>query len=205
MNKSIIYIDGFNLYYGSLKGSPEKWLDLEKLFSLIRQGDDIQHIRYFTARTGSKDQDAYLQALETTSSRLQIEYGLFKTKKVKCRVLGCSFAGVKEFQMPEEKGTDVNIALRMLDDAYQGSCDRMVLVTGDSDLVPTVRLVKLRFPKIKITVYVPARDKVRGAARELRRAADKHATLPLDKLTKAQLPVSIPNTKGGLIVKPASW
>jgi 6-hydroxy-3-succinoylpyridine 3-monooxygenase len=205
MNRSIIYIDGFNLYYGALKGSSEKWLDLEKLLVLIRQDDDIRQVRYFTARTGSVDQDLYLKALEVASSRLIVEFGLFKTKKVKCRVNGCSFSGVREFSMPEEKGTDVNIALRMLDDAYQGSCDRMVLISGDSDLVPTVRLLKQRFPNIKITVYVPARDRVRGAARELRRAADKNATLPLDKLSKAQLPDRLIDASGVPLVKPASW
>ncbi len=205
MNRSIIYIDGFNLYYGALKGSSEKWLDLEKLFSLIRQDDIIQQVWYFTARTGTPDQTTYLQALEAASQKLQIEYGLFKTKKVKCRVSGCSFGGLKEFQMPEEKGTDVNIALRMLDDAYRGLCDRMVLVSGDSDLVPTIRLIKQRFPSIKITVYVPARDKMRGAARELRSAADKNATLPLDKLSKAQLPNSVVGGLGTLILKPTTW
>lgn len=205
MNRSIVYIDGFNLYYGSLKGSPEKWLDLEKLFSLIRQDDNVQQIRYFTARTGSADQELYLQALEAVSTHLRIELGLFKSKKVKCRVSGCSFTGVREFQMQEEKGTDVNIALRMLDDAYQSLCDRMVLVSGDSDLVPAVRLVKQRFPQIKVTVYVPARDLIRGAARELRRAADKHITLPLDKLSKAQLPKRVEAKDGQIILKPASW
>ena len=28
--KVIVYIDGFNLFYGMLKGTPYKWLDLEK-------------------------------------------------------------------------------------------------------------------------------------------------------------------------------
>jgi 6-hydroxy-3-succinoylpyridine 3-monooxygenase len=201
--RSIIYIDGFNLYYGALRGGFGKWLNLQTLFGLIRQDDDIQHIRYFTARTGSTDQQAYLSALETLPL-VSIEYGLFKSKTIKCRVNGCTFTGVREFRANEEKGTDVNIALRMLDDAYQGICDRMVLVSGDSDLVPTIRLVKQRFPGIKITVYVPARDPVRGAARELRSAADKHLTLPLNLLARAQFPGSVSHPNG-TILKPSSW
>jgi 6-hydroxy-3-succinoylpyridine 3-monooxygenase len=201
---SVIYVDGFNLYYGALRGSRDKWLDLAKLFGFIRQDDDIQLIRYFTARTGSPDQETYLRALATLP-RLEIDYGLFKMKTIKCRVGSCSFAGLREFPAPEEKGTDVNIALRMLDDAYQGLCERMVLVSGDSDLVPTVKLVKKRFPNIKITVYIPARDKIRGAARELRGAADKHATLPLNLLAKAQFANPLPDGKGGSFLKPSSW
>jgi len=49
-NRSIIYIDGFNLYYGAAKNTPWKWLDMEKYFSLLRQDDDIQIIKYFTAK-----------------------------------------------------------------------------------------------------------------------------------------------------------
>ena len=77
--RSIVYIDGFNLYYGALRGEPNRWLDLEKLFRLIRQDDDIQCVRYFTARTGSADQEAYLAALGTLPL-IEIEYGLFKFK-----------------------------------------------------------------------------------------------------------------------------
>ncbi len=201
--RSIIYIDGFNLYYGALRGSPDKWLDVQKLFSLIRQDDNIRRIRYFTARTNSTDQDTY-QALKTLRL-VTVEFGLFKSMTIKCRVSGCGHTGPKEFRAKEEKGTDVNIALRMLDDAYQGLCDRMVLVSGDSDLVPTVRLVKQRFPKIKVTVYVPARDKVRGAARELRGAADKHLTLPLNLLPRSQFASSLTKSDGSLIHKPTSW
>lgn len=32
MRKTIVYVDGFNLYYGLLKDSPYKWLDLAALF-----------------------------------------------------------------------------------------------------------------------------------------------------------------------------
>ena len=37
------------------------------------------------------------------------------------------------FDVYEEKRTDVNIAVYMLDDAYQDACDNFVLVSGNSD------------------------------------------------------------------------
>jgi hypothetical protein len=43
-SRSIIYIDGFNLYYGAVKNTPWKWLDMEKYFSLLLPDDDIQII-----------------------------------------------------------------------------------------------------------------------------------------------------------------
>ena len=85
----------------------------------------------------------------------------------------------------------MNIALQMLDDAYQGACDRIILVLGDSDLVPAIRLVKKRHPEIQVTVYIPATNPKRGAATELRNVADKHKTLPSDLLPKAQFPPSL--------------
>ena len=45
-----VYVDGFNLYYGCLKGTPHKWLDLEALCAVMMPTNDIKRIRYFTAR-----------------------------------------------------------------------------------------------------------------------------------------------------------
>src|SRR5580698_198555 len=84
-----VYIDGFNLYYGALKRTPYKWLDLGKLCQLVMPDDTIQEIHYFTARvsardynlTAGHDQGLYLRALKTVSN-LRITYGLFRTHSV---------------------------------------------------------------------------------------------------------------------------
>jgi hypothetical protein len=91
------------------------------------------------------------------------------------------------------------------DDAYQDDCDHFILVSGDSDLVPAVNMVRTRFANKQVTVYVPSRNPVRGAAVELRAAANKDRDLPLNLLKLAQLPASIPDGAGGFIIKPASW
>ena len=106
---------------------------------------------------------------------------------------------------PREKRTDVNIGIHMLDDAYAGNCDHEILVSGDSDLVPTMKMVRQRFPNIKTTVYVPSRTRQRGVAAELRSAAHDGRTLPLTLLTRAQLPPRIPDGSGGFIEKPVAW
>lgn len=90
-------------------------------------------------------------------------------------------------------------------DAVSDNCDRFILVSGDSDLVPAIQMVKNVSPEKEIIVYVPSNNPIRGAAVELRTAADKHRTLPNALLRKAQFPVKVPDGKGGVIVKPATW
>jgi len=73
MIKTYVYVDGFNLYYGALKGTPYRWLDLAELCRLMLPPNDVQRIRYYTARVGVRAgdpdqpvrQQAYLRALGT--------------------------------------------------------------------------------------------------------------------------------------------
>jgi uncharacterized LabA/DUF88 family protein len=155
--RTIIYIDGFNLYYGAIKGTPNKWLNLERYFQLLRPNDDIRAIRYFTALVNGptrSNQDTYLKALATLSS-VHVVLGKFKQKRVKCIEPSCNHSGTRMFNSVEEKRTDVNIAVSMLDDAYQNLCDQMILVSGDSDLVPALATIRSRFPDKRLFVYVP--------------------------------------------------
>ena len=203
----MVYVDGFNLYYGALRGGPHKWLDLNRYFRLLRQDDEIVSIRYFTALVGPPQaprQQAYLDALATTPV-VDIVLGRFKPTRITCRVPGCGFAGQRRFFKPEEKRTDVNIAVEMMDDAFSDRCNLFVLVTGDSDLVPPVNRIKHLFPSKEVVVYVPTRNKTRGAAVELRGAADKNRDLPLAMMKHAQFPARIPDGPRRKITKPEGW
>ena len=131
--------------------------------------------------------------------------GKYKNRQVTCRLQACGHTGSRVFTTQEEKRTDVNIAVQMLDDAYQDLCDRLVVVSGDSDLVPSINMVKRRFPQKEIIVYVPARNSIRGAAVEIRAAADRDRLLPLNLLSHAQLPSRIPDGAGGYLDKPIGW
>ena len=202
-----VYVDGFNLYYGALKGTPHKWLDLERLFTILRPHDEIQTIYYFTALIDGSHrphQMAYLRALETLP-KAQIVMGKFKFKRVECNVPQCTYKGRRWFSVPEEKRTDVQIALMMARDAWDKACERMIVVSGDSDLVPAVNVVKEIAPHIKITVYVPARHVVRGAATELRGIADTDRIFPNNLFRFCQFPASLPDGDGQVIQKPATW
>ena len=205
--RSIVYIDGFNLYYGAVHDTQWKWLDIQTYFERLRQNDDVVKIKYFTAliennRDARNRQEAYLQALETMP-KVEIILGRFKDKTIRCKVR-CGYGGSKGFKAPEEKQTDVAMGVHMLDDAYQGKYDRLILVTGDSDLLPAVEMVKSRFPTKTIHLYVPARTLQRGAAVEMRGAAHKDRTLPNNLIQRSQIPD--PLTVGTLtIAKPVGW
>src|SRR5258708_1957638 len=113
--RSIIYIDGFNFYYGAVKGGPYKWLNLQRFFTLLRPHDDIVQIHYFTAMvTGPTlpNQRSYLRALATLPL-LNVVLGNYKAKRVTCTLSACTHTGKRRFNTVEEKRTDVNIAVQM--------------------------------------------------------------------------------------------
>ena len=75
--KTIVYIDGFNLYYGLLRGTRNMWLDLERFAqSLLTDQHSIIELKYFTARVrgdmyddiSAHDQFCYLRALVSGDS-----------------------------------------------------------------------------------------------------------------------------------------
>ncbi len=206
-DRSLVYVDGFNLYYGMVRGTPWKWLDLQRYFELVRPHDEIQEIQYFTSEVRGKARErqaAYLSALRTLPS-VTVHLGRFKEKTLTCRVLDCEFAGSRRFRGLEEKETDVALGITLLDDAYRDRADRFIIVSGDSDLVPALRLVRDRFPNKELLVYIPARRRTsRAIATETRRIAHRATTLPSEPLRRAQLPPVI-RTGTGVIEKPASW
>ena len=82
-----VYVDGFNLYYGALKGTPFKWVDPVRLAALLLPREYvIDRLRYFTARVSGKvdprapaRQRVYLKALATLPE-VEFQYGRFLSK-----------------------------------------------------------------------------------------------------------------------------
>jgi len=87
-----IYIDGFNLYYGSVKDTRYKWLDLKKFFEIVLHAKhSIVTIKYFTALVSSPPYDpqkttrqqAYLRALKAYIPELEIYLGHFLSNTIR--------------------------------------------------------------------------------------------------------------------------
>lgn len=138
-----VYVDGFNLFYGALRRSPYRWLDLGALARTLLPRDDIHQIRYFTARVTNRPddpakaqrQDAYLRALRTIPN-LTVHLGHYLTSTVRMPLAAPEPGGARTVEVikTEEKGSDVNLATYLLLDAFRRDCQVAVLLTNDSDL-----------------------------------------------------------------------
>jgi uncharacterized LabA/DUF88 family protein len=154
--KTNVYIDGFNLYYGCLKGTSHKWLDLAAFCqaSFPPPRNQINRIRYFTAHVNARSnnpqqrlrQQTYLRALRTIP-QLSIHLGSYLEKPTRMPLHPPPATGPKTVQVmkSEEKGSDVNIATYLLVDAFDDEYEAAVVVTNDSDLAEPIRLVRPKF------------------------------------------------------------
>ena len=198
-----IYVDGFNLYYGSVKGTPYRWLDLKKLFTTILGVDyQIIKIKYYTARVSSRPgdvdgptkQDAYIKALQAYIPELDITWGHFLSNTVRMPLAYPPLLGSKTAEVikTEEKGSDVNLAVHLLNDAWLNKFECAVIVSNDSDLVESIRLVKKRHKKI--VLLVPGDPTLRPPSIQLKRYSHKVISIPEKALASSLLPNSIPGT-----------
>lgn len=146
-----VYVDAFNLYYGCLKGTTHRWLDLAALFGLVFPRNEINRIRYFTAIVESRPSDlrrpahqqAYLRALATIPN-LSIHLGQYKTRAVQLPLATPPRTGGKTARVlrTEEKGSDVNLASHLLLDAFRGDCEAAIVVSNDADLKTPIEIAK---------------------------------------------------------------
>ena len=201
-----IYVDGFNLYYGALKRTPYKWLDLGKLAQIMLPTDTIQEIHYFTARvssspynpTSAHDQGLYIRALKTVPN-LQIKYGHFLTHWVPMYLTGITPAQKVWVDETEEKGSDVNLASHLLRDAYGKRFELAVLITNDSDLAEPVRIVVQ-----EIGLPIGILNPHQFHSRELRQYATFVKRIRQADLAASQFPGTLTDRKG-TFAKPAGW
>ena len=228
--KTAVYVDGYNLYYGRLRNTTYKWLDLVRLFDELLTVQDgvarIEAVKLFSAHALARfashgnasvqAQQAYHRALQTLyPERFSIVLGTHSMDN--------SGALVPVFRdgMPydrndrvrvwkiEEKKTDVNLA--MYRDAAKGLYDQVVLCSNDSDAEPVLQALREDFPALVIGVVTPVSppDSVKGSPRGVSSSLSRHAHWTrrylLDgELTAAQLPPRVPTNKKP-IVKPLQW
>ena len=217
--KTIVYIDGLNLYHGCLQKSPYKWLDLAALFAkILGPKYQITQINYFTSLVGNvsykiknpERQENYIHALENYkpqgSPKINVEYGKFHENITRLPKAKSPDRTVEIIKI-EEKYTDVNLAVRMLDDAWRNKFQCGVLVSSDSDMAGAMKLVR-KVPTVKrVGLITPEetysfRAKERHTPSKLKRQADFQKTIRESDLRACQLPNPIPGTN---IQKPKEW
>lgn len=150
--RTVVYVDGFNLYYGCLKGTPNRWLDVRAMCRrLLRDDSEIVAIKYFTARVRSRPgnpqqaqrQQVYLRALHTIPG-LTVHLGHFITRPATRMLVSPPRRGPRfvEVWVTEEKGSDVSLASHLLIDGFRGRYDLAVVVSNDGDLKEPVQFVR---------------------------------------------------------------
>jgi uncharacterized LabA/DUF88 family protein len=211
MKRISFLIDGFNVYHSILKlqkdkGHIAKWLNWYSLCSsylhIWHPGAELSSIYYFSALAYHridkdsnvvKRHESYLTCLEETG--VNIVLGRFKEKWVHCK--NCRTSFIKH----EEKETDVNIAVKLLELLFTDVCDIAVLITGDTDLYPAVKRCKELFPKKHLLFAFPYARKTK----ELWRLAQDSFSISGKQYLKHQFPNPFILKNGKEIFKPKDW
>ena len=209
--RTTFLIDGFNLYHSVKQAEDDgagstRWLDARALLTnylyLFGRDATLQDVYYFSALAHHIEafkpdvvtrHRTFIQALE--SSGVRVELGRFKPKKMRCETCGT------RLKRHEEKETDVAIAVKMMELCHLGAADRLVLVTGDTDLAPAVRTVQRLFPAINVVFAFPYRRK----NLELDKLCPGSFEIGKAQYAKHQFPDPLVLPGGGTLAKPPRW
>lgn len=195
------YIDGFNVYYALNHPlyRKYKWLDYMALAKSVLPHIDtcVAGVYYFSTYVGWKpDSKArhkdYVKALRSVD--VSIVLGRFMAKTVRCHKCG------QKYKTKEEKQTDVNIAISLLSDAVEDQYDKAVIVSADTDLIPTIEAVHKLRPDKEIGVMLP----LRRPNNSLQKASDFVLVMTEKLLAASQFPDEI-SLDGSTIKRPTHW
>lgn len=208
--RTAVYVDGFNLFHSLLDGRRgAKWLDLHALASAaLRPHNTIRLVRYFTARVKATDddpgkptrQDFYIRALRARD--VVVHWGTFKERPKRRRLVDPPpppASRYAEVWHREEKGSDVNLAVHMVNDAWSNAYDCAVVISNDSDLAEACHLVR-SLGKVVGIIGSPQRP-----ATELAHCSDFYRRIDLAVVRRCQLPHVLVDAQGRQLACPDSW
>ncbi len=212
--RSIIYIDGFNFYYGMLTERPDlKWINYQRLGELLRPDDDIVHVRLFTAlidrkRAVSDKRDRQLRwwAALKTQPKITITEGKFAERERTCLVPTCHHPH-RRFTALEEKQTDVNLALAIVRDVQTLTPDVVVVISGDIDLLPALDWVMAISKSVRPVIYVPVFEEQLRFRRkdEFMKYSQAVKPIPEKYLRQAQFADRVTTSAGAVLERPPAW
>ena len=206
--KAFVYVDGFNLYYGSVKDTPHKWLNIHRMCELLLPKNLIIGIKYFTAKIHPRPdnpqkhirQQVYWRALNTLPD-FEIIEGHYSEHPKWMRLANPKPGQPKyaEVIRTEEKGSDVNLAVHMLHDGYQGKYELAVIVSNDSDLLSAIKIVQNEL-KLKAGILNPQQH----PSKVLKNEALFIKKIRAGVLQASQFPRTMKDAKGSFY-KPKDW
>jgi len=201
MERVVVYVDGFNMYFGMMDAGFEKlrWLDLDALVKdLLLPNQQLAQVKYFTSRVSNnpdkqKRQTTYIEALE--SKGVKIYYGNYQRDSEECKRCG------NIWPTYNEKMTDVNIATQILIDAYEDKYDMAMLISGDSDLVPPMKAVHELFNKKRVFVAFPPKRHNQSVAL----IAKGSMIIGRKKIADNQFAEEVTKKGGYVLRQPSEW
>lgn len=219
MTNVVALIDGFNMYHALCKKhgnhSPYqkyKWINYWALAECLGGANaTVKDVYLFSAYLPGEE--PWQQSKNARHAKLIAANKLYGVKIVLGRffVRESSYLARPtrlsiSYPTLEEKRTDVNIAITLVELAVDKAYDRCLLFTADSDLVPAVEHARLRHPTGEIISVPPiARS---GLAKALRGACGGlHKKMKESHLQQSQLPLSVthPTATGATITCPPEW
>jgi uncharacterized LabA/DUF88 family protein len=214
-----VFIDGFNLYHAVIKHFPNryKWCDLRKLTKQFvdNKTQELKSIYFFTAycswdNTKKARHKKYIKALQYHCGVYSV---LGKYRKVNrkfnfpMKILKCvpeSVADILEklvYETHEEKETDVNMALKILEDGFLDKYDHAFILSGDSDLIGAIKSIKKHFPDKKFTSLLPQKAK----GKIIRKACNYRFQITAKHFEASLLPEEIKLNTGEVLNMPESY
>jgi len=171
MKKVSVFIDGYNLYHAiaALKKPHLKWINPKKLcnFFITDKSEIIFRVKFFTAppiHKSSEIQARYHTFISALAAHdIEIIEGNFKRKIISYKHDGKEFTRTTH----EEKESDVNLSLAILEDAYEKISDKLLVITNDSDIAPAIRIARKKNKNLKINVITPPLIKTKKANYDL--------------------------------------
>jgi len=208
MSRTTFLVDGFNLYHSTKDLQRDhnifaKWLNIQSLcvslLHLIDKHATLEQIYYFSAFATHLNNPGVLTRHKNyidclTDTGVIPIMGRFKPKTIKCPSCG---ALITRF---EEKETDVAIATKLLELLSRNACEIVVLVSGDTDLVPAIETAKQLFLSCQVFVAFPYRRKNEELAQ-----ITKSFKINKASYLKHQFPDPCILSNGTHIPKPSSW
>ncbi len=216
--RTIVYVDGYNLYYSLLRRSPYKWLNLFSLFRdhvLDADTSELIELRFYTAPIlasmsddpeSHRRQRIYWQALRKyCGTQVKIIEGkmISETKHLRLSKPVPGMPESAQVQVLSEKQTDVRLAVDMVSHALRGVVEQVVLCSNDSDFEPGLQSIREFAPDVRIGLVAPVlADSPRFVSNSLLKHAHWSKRISAQHLLQAQLPIKIPSTA---LRCPESW
>lgn len=225
--RGVFYIDGFNFYYLRMLRLPAyKWLNLKLMADkVVDPKVKVHTVNYYTANVSGKvdveapkRQQAYFRALRSVPE-VNLHFGQFLSstkwaglvKPASAKPDGYVWAqpepDVVMVKKTEEKGSDVNLGVHLVRDAFLDKFDIAYVLTNDTDLVEPIRIVTQEVGK-QVCIVAPCRQRHKNIpipSPSLAKVSSFSLYIDDTDLAGSQFPNPIVAPNKTPIFKPLTW